>query len=367
MPHHKRVTAVTVTPKGAVEDSPSAEDAPNTQKASPKPPLRAAAYCRVSTSMEAQEDSYAFQKKVYEQKIRQYPGYVLAGIYGDYGISGGNTKKRKGFQRLLKDCRSGKIDVVITKSISRFARNLSDSLNTIRELKQLGIPVIFEKEGLNTLDESSEILLSILSAIAQEELNSLSQNVKWSLNQSCASGNPSFRTCYGYRKKKEKNRFLWEIHPGEAKRVRTAFQMAEEGKKYWEICEALQAMEDSDGTSIQWCYAKVSKLLRHEAYMGDLLTGKHVTLDYLNKKEVKNKGQADQYYLEDHHPPIVTRQQFAAVQKNIRERTLCASYGEVPLRWKKQFQRNKKKTDMQLTGHTAKPDPSHLPEQRRNM
>lgn len=314
--------------------------------------LRVAAYCRVSTSSPRQGESYEEQRSFYERTIRENPGYVLAGIYGDLGSSGGSIKKRAGFQQMLKDCRQGKIDLILTKSISRFARNLSDSLDTIRELRCLGIPVVFDREGINTMEASSEMLLSVLAAVAQEELNSLSQNIKWSLRKGCAEGNPAVRTCYGYRKRQEGKQYVWEVVPQEARRVRLAFQMAEECRKYWEICEALQQLEDEEGTRISWCYEKLRKMLRHEAYVGDLLTGKHVNIDYLDKKEVKNKGFSEQYYLEEHHRAIVTREQFWKVQKNIQEKRLCAGYGEVPLRWKKQFQGNKKETENK--GHLSK-------------
>lgn len=160
--------------------------------------LRTAAYCRVSTMSEEQEESLETQKRAYEVKIEQDSDLVLADIYADRGISGGSTRKRMEFQRMMQDCRDGKIDLVMTKSISRFARNLADTLECIRELKALGIPVHFDREGINTMDTSSDMTLGILAAVAQEEINNMSQNIKWALEKSSSQGNPKTPACSAF-------------------------------------------------------------------------------------------------------------------------------------------------------------------------
>jgi site-specific DNA recombinase len=281
---------------------------------------RVAAYCRVSTLLEEQEESYETQCSYYRRLIEADPGLQLVDVYGDHGISGLSAKARPEFQRMMQDCMDRKIDLVMTKSVSRFARNLADCVESVRRLKEKGIPVLFEREGLNSLDPGSEMLLTVLATLAQEEINSLSQNIRWAHDRLNASGSPATRARYGYRKvRTDKGKSEWRIDPQEAKRVRKAFQMAEKGKRIREIIGALNAMERAEGTHMSWSRARVRSMLLSETYIGDILTNKRVTPDYLSKRTVKNTGQCPQYYIEGHHPAIVDRTVFETAGQMLRD------------------------------------------------
>lgn len=279
---------------------------------------RVAAYCRVSTMTDEQEGSIETQKQAYEKIIRENPDYELAGIYADRGISGGSTKKRVQFQKMMQDCRDGKVDLVLTKSISRFARNLADTLECIRELKELGIPVHFDREGIDTMDPSSDMLLGMLAAVAQEEINNLSQNVKWAYEKSNAKGNPKSTASYGYRKYMDGETCVWKICEPEAKRIRLAFDMAERGEAIWKIVKALQELEEQERTGIIWERSRLRDYLRNDVYIGNRVTGRYVVADCLQKKLVKNRGDHPMYYLEGHHEALVSVEQFERVQENLR-------------------------------------------------
>ena len=275
---------------------------------------RVAAYCRVSTLQEEQADSYETQCAYYRRVIAANPKLELVDVYGDHGISGLSTTKRPEFQRMMKDCMDGKIDRIMTKSISRFARNLADCVDCVRALKEKGIPVFFEKEGFGSMDEGCEFILSVLATMAQEEVNNLSQNIRWSLEHRNASGNPSRGARYGYRKGLDENgKKVWQICEPEAKRVRLAFRMAAQGQTYRMILIALNNMEIRQGSGVCWTHARVYGMLKSEAYIGDILTNKCFKPDYLSKRVVRNTGQRTQYYLEGHHEPIIDRETFEKV------------------------------------------------------
>lgn len=278
---------------------------------------RVAVYCRVSTLSEAQEESFETQCETYKRRISNDPTLHLVKIYGDQGVSGA-TASRPQFQQMMKDCREGYIDVVMTKSISRFARNLADCMDAVRALRELGIPVLFEREGIDTMSGSGEMLLAVLASIAQEEINSMSQNIRWSMEQNSASGNPVTRTRYGYRKEIHGAKHKWLIHEPEARRVRFAFSKAEEGWDYREILEGLAAMEEAEATGIKWTRSRLARLLSNEAYIGHILTNKRVKLDYMQRVSMKNRGQRPQYYIEDHHAPIIEREQFERVGERVK-------------------------------------------------
>ncbi|MCD8085652.1 MAG: recombinase family protein [Clostridiales bacterium] len=280
--------------------------------------LRIAAYCRVSTLHEEQEESFETQKRAYEEKLAEAPDLILAGIYADRGISGGSIQNRAGFQRMMQDCRDGKIDLVMAKSISRFARNLADTLACIRELRSLGISVQFDREGIDTMDPSSDMLLGMLAAVAQEELNNMSQNIKWAHVKSWEEGNPKQVAAYGYRVYMVGDRCEWGVCEPEAERIRLAFDMAGKGEKFWKILRALQEMEDRDGTGIVWEQQRLHRYLTDSVYVGDRIAGKNVSVDCLHKKTVKNRGAYPMYYIEGHHEPLVSRERFALVQENMK-------------------------------------------------
>lgn len=271
---------------------------------------RVAVYCRVSTLMEAQGSSFETQCEAYRQLIESRDDLVLADIYGDQGKSGTSIKKRTEFQRMLRDCEAGKIDLIMTKSISRFARNLQDCLNTIDRLKGLGIPVIFEKEGINTLDNKSDLLLNVLAVIAEEESISIGQNIRWANARRNEAGDPFQKAPYGYGRDRRANR--WYIKENEARRVRYAFQSASHGACYKEIIRGLNAMEEEEGTGQVWGNTRLKTLLTHEAYIGDVLTNK--TYRPNHNKQVVNRGEVDQYYIEGHHEAIIDKETFDRVQ-----------------------------------------------------
>ncbi len=283
-------------------------------------PRRVAVYCRVSTLSESQDESFETQCAYYEKRIATDPTLTLADIYGDQGISGKSAEHRPEFQRMLTDCMNGKIDVVMTKSISRFARNLADCLETVRYLRSISIPVIFEREGIDTMERDGEFLLTVLASIAQEEINNMSQNIKWAHEHYNSKGDPCRHPPYGYRMTIENGKHIWSICESEAKRVRYAFREAVKGEKYFRIVEGLNEIEKGEGSSIVWSYPRLARMLRNEVYTGDILTNKYVTPDYLSGKSVKNKGQYRQYFIEDHHGPIITREEFRLVGERFKRR-----------------------------------------------
>ena len=273
-----------------------------------KKPLRVAAYCRVSTEKEAQEGSYEGQMAYYESFITGDPRMRLVGLYGDKGKSGLSAKKRFGLQRLMEDCRAGKIDLILTKSISRFARNMSDCAELMQELRGLGVQVLFEKEGLHSMCDNAALMLHIFSAIAQEESHSISQHTARAHEQYALEGRPFGRVAYGYRNAGD-NR--WEIDEGEAPKVRRAFDLAGAGSSYQEILKALNTMEEGP----VWQQRRLKRLLTNPVYKGDYVTNQTVSL--VPGKQVANKNYRDRIYIWEHHEPIVSPQKFDAVQRLI--------------------------------------------------
>jgi len=282
--------------------------------------LRVAAYCRVSTLHEEQELSFETQSSYYRQLIDASEDKVLVGIYADQGISGLHMENRADLQRMLEDCRKGLVDMVMTKSVSRFSRNMSECQRTVEELRRLGIRIIFEKEKIDTSDPSSEFFLSILASMAQEESNSISQNIRWSQYHNAELGTPTRMTCYGYRRviKDGKKTKEWEIVPKEAEMVRLAFRLALEGGRYKSIAQKMNEEEDRRGNTKRWDYARLYYTFTNEAYKGDLLTNKNYKPDYISKKMHKNNGEVTQFYIEEHHEPIVSREDYDTVYEMLR-------------------------------------------------
>lgn len=281
---------------------------------------RVAAYCRVSTDMEEQESSFESQVNHYTEYINANPNWELAGIYADEGISGTGTKKRERFNAMIKDCEDGKIDMVITKSISRFARNTLDCLQYIRKLKALNIPILFEKENINTMDSSGEMLITIMASIAQQESQSISQNIRMGHQYRMQQGKPLTRGGFmGYRMSKDKN--YLEIIPEEAVIVRRMYREFLEGETAQEIAkdftaEGIKSPEGED----HWVSTTVGSMLRNEKYRGDLLLQKYYVKDFLTKERVKNNGKFPKYYVENAHEPIVPREVSLRVQGEILRR-----------------------------------------------
>ena len=274
---------------------------------------KAACYVRTSTDREEQEGSFALQKEYFINMINSDPNLELVDCYGDYGKSGRSAEARPEFQRMIKDCEDGKIEVIYTKSVSRFARNIADLVEVVQKLRGLGICVFFERESLNTMDRSTELLLHILGIIAQEESRSFGENVRLGVELRHSTGHPTGKPPYGYRRLNKEAE--WGIVEEEAKRVRLAFRLAADVHNGDEITAALNEMEKAEGSDIIWTPARVYRMLGNEAYKGDVLTGKTFTV---NGKQQRNNGDHPSYYLEGHHEPVVTQGVFDRVRRLAR-------------------------------------------------
>ena len=281
---------------------------------------RVAAYCRVSTDREEQASSLQNQLIYYREKISRNPDYEFINIYADEGISGTNTKKREQFNNMIEDCKAGKIDMVMTKSISRFARNTIDCLQYVRLLQDLGIEIFFEKENINTLDAKGEILITLLSSIAQEESNNLSQITTWGVRRRFEQGRVTVneKKFLGYDKDEEKNLI---INKNEAKIVKRIYTEFLNGKGSTRIARELERDKVKGVTgSTKWYASTIDKMLRNEKYKGDALLQKTYTTNFLNKTRAKNEGQVTQYYVEESHPAIIPPIMWDAVQLEIERR-----------------------------------------------
>lgn len=285
------------------------------------PKLKVAAYARVSTEQDEQQSSYEAQVNYYNQYIRNNPAWEFVGIYADEGITGTNTKKRDGFNRMIADAKAGKIDLILTKSISRFARNTVDALQTIRELSALKVEVYFEKEGIHTLDKQCEVMLTIMSSLAQEESRSISENVRWGKQKSMQDGNVSFGYSHflGYRKGKDGRP---EVVPEEAVIIRDIYRMFLDGMTIRNIAKELteRGIKTPGGKDV-WSVSTIKSILTNEKYKGDALLQKTYTLDYLTKTVKKNKGEVKQYYVTNSHEAIINEDVFNLVQVELQKRS----------------------------------------------
>ena len=282
---------------------------------------RVAAYCRVSTDSEEQLNSYEAQKSYYTQKIADSPDWEMAGIYADEGISGTNMKKRTEFKKMITACKRGRIDLIITKSLSRFARNTVDCLETVRLLKANGIGVYFEKENINTLTESSEFLITLFSGFAQAESESLSKNVAWGWRKSAEAGNVYFqyKRMLGYRKGADGQP---EIVPEEAEIIRRIYRRYLAGCSLGQIKQELEQDNIPTAQKVErWSSAVIHNILTNEKYMGDALLQKTYITDCITKKVKKNMGERPMYYVENNHPAIIPRETFDQVQKEMTRRS----------------------------------------------
>ena len=282
---------------------------------------RVAAYCRVSTDTDSQEESYDSQAAYYEKLIKNNLNYEFAGIYGDKGISGLTAEDRPEFLRLIKDAEEGKIDLIYVKSISRFTRNAAECSKYVELLSNKGVTVIFEKEGMRSDDKSLSVVLKILATLAQQESNSLSQAQRWAYQQNAKMGRPTRPVAYGYRKAKEgKNKHKWVVNIDEAWRVRKAFALALKDVTKVEIARELNKLEEEENTGKTWSSNRVSRLLTNDVYTGVIITNKTVVVDYVSKKSVKNNGQFEQVKVENHHEAIVSPFVFKKVNEKIKRR-----------------------------------------------
>lgn len=281
---------------------------------------RVAAYTRVSTDDENQLLSNEAQMDYYEHYIAANPNWIFAGLYVDKGITGTSTKKREGFNQMIKDALAGKIDLIITKSISRFARNTVDMLTTVRSLKDAGVEVYFEKENLYTLDSKGELFITIISSIAQEESRNISENVAWGRRKRMADG--IFHVAYvrflGFE---QGENHLPQIIESEAEIVRQIYAMFLQGKTPSYIAKYLtqQKIPSPAGKEI-WCSSTVESILTNEKYCGSALMQKTFTENFLTKKQKVNNGELPQYYIENSHPGIVSKNVFDLTQEQIQNR-----------------------------------------------
>lgn len=276
--------------------------------------LKVAAYCRVSTLLEQQEGSYEAQVEYYTEKINSNPNWKCAGIFADDGKSATQTKKREDFNTMIEACMAGKVDLVLTKSVSRFARNTVDALQYIRKLKEKNIPVIFEKEGVNTMESGGELLITILSSQAQEESRNISENTRWGLTRRFENGiiSVNHTKFLGYTKDKDGNLV---IVPEEAVIVKRIFREYLEGKSIIQIAKGLETDGIKTVTGLEyWHPGTIDKMLSNEKFCGDACMQKTYTIDFLTKKKVKNEGYAPQYYIEDNHEAIIPKELFHQVQ-----------------------------------------------------
>lgn len=277
-------------------------------------PKRAAAYCRVSTRTEMQDGSLLWQQEYYRELFSKSADLELADIYADQG-SGRSIRRRPRFRQLLRDCEAGKIDVVYTKSISRFSRNIADCVSAVGVLSDLGIPVFFQKEGLDSLG-GNPLFFHILAILAQEESESIGGNMRWSIQKRHQAGIPTGRVPYGYRRIDSLGH--WRIEETEANRVRFAFTQAARGTCYQEVRLGLDQMEAQEGSLDSWTQNRdrLPRLLRNLSYTGDYITDGYYTA--LGKGGLryskKNRGERDRYYLTAHHPGLVSKELFQRVQ-----------------------------------------------------
>ena len=317
--------------------------------------MRVAAYCRVSTDSDEQEMSFEAQREYYTDKIMRNPEWCLAGIFADEGISGTQAASRPDFMRMIARCRKGGIDMIITKSVSRFARNTVDCLNYVRELKALGIPVIFEKEGLNTMHATSEIYIGMHGIFAQSESESLSGNVRMGKAMSAKKGVVpfSYKSFLGYRRGADNQP---EIDPEEAEIVRFIFDRYLAGDSLQIIKLALEhkGIPTPMGKS-EWSVATLRSILTNEKYKGDALLQKTYVVDCITHKSKRNDDRP-QYYVENNHPPIVSREVFDRVQTEMARRTSKRRVKEKGTKTESgKYSSKYALTDMLICGHCGTP------------
>lgn len=282
--------------------------------------IKVAAYCRVSTDHEEQKTSYDTQVQHYEQYINENPNWIFSGIYADEGITGTNRYKRDRFNQMIEDCKTGKIEMIITKSISRFARNTVDTLQIIRELKNYRVGVFFEKENINTLDEASEVILTVLSSIAQDESRSISENVKWAIQRKFERGEVMLNTkrFMGYTRNEAGE---LEIVPEEAEIIKRIYNSYLQGNSLIGIKRELETdgVLSPDGLD-KWSTSTISNIVQNEKYAGNATLQKSFTEDYLTKKRVPNRGEMPKYHVTDSHDAIIDMETFTKVQEEVLRR-----------------------------------------------
>ena len=291
--------------------------------------LRVAAYCRVSTDSEDQLKSYHAQMSYYRNLIDRHEEWQLVSIYADEATTGTQVSKRESFQRLINDCLNNKIDMVITKSISRFARNTLDTLTYVRMLREKNIPIFFEEENIKTDAMAGELLLTILSSVSQQEVENISEHVRKGLLMKMQRGEiVGFSSCLGYEYIKETNTIT--IIEEEAKIVRFIFNLYVAGKGGYIIARELELNNyKTKRGGAKWSHSSVIDIIKNEKYSGDLLQGKSFTVDPISKRRYKNFGERDKFYIKNHHEAIIDRETFDKANEllNLRKKK-CKQTGK---------------------------------------
>ena len=277
--------------------------------------IRVAAYARVSSGKDAMLHSLSAQVSYYNNLIQNHPGWIFCGIYADEAVTG-TKDSRDQFQKLLADCRAGMVDLVITKSISRFARNTVTLLQTVRELKNLGVDVYFEEQNIHSLSSDGELFLTILASYAQEESRSASENQKWRVRDKFRNGIPWSGTILGYRYGTDG----YMIEPTEAETVRLIFESYLQGMGLVSIAKLLNAQSRTSRYGRPWGKSSIMRVLRNSTYTGNLLLQKTYSENHLTKRTRQNNGELPKYYIEDAHEAIISLRQFNAVQEEIQRR-----------------------------------------------
>lgn len=317
--------------------------------------LRVAAYCRVSTAQEEQQNSYQVQIAYYTDLINRKKEWTLAGIFADEGISGTQTKKRTEFNRMIRMCKNKKIDLVITKSISRFARNTVDCLEYVRQLKDLGIGVIFEKENINTLTMTSEFMIALYGSFAQAESESISKNVSWGKEKAYREGKVQFQYKYllGYKKGTDGKP---EIVPEEAEIVRLIYTLFLDGYSMTRIKKILEnkGYLTAQGKKV-WNESLIRSILKNEKYVGDALLQKTFTSDCITHKVVKNHGERPMYLVTDHHVPIVDRDTYNRVQQELARRSSKRKVSDKTTTEQGKYSSKYALTELLICGHCGTP------------
>lgn len=284
---------------------------------------RVAGYARVSTDNPEQLTSYESQVKYYTSYINGRSDWEFAGMYTDEGISATNTKHRSGFKKMVSDALAGKIDLIVTKSVSRFARNTVDSLTTVRKLKEKGIEIYFEKENIWTLDSKGELLITIMSSLAQEESRSISENVKWGKRKRFAEGKGSLAYSHFLGYKRGPNGAM-VINRKEAEVVKMIYRLYLTGRSFCAIADELMKREiPAPAGGAKWHPSTIQSILKNEKYKGDSLLQKKFVVDFLSKRMKKNEGEIPQYYVENDHEAIISPEVFDLVQAEMKKRHSC--------------------------------------------
>ena len=283
--------------------------------------LRVVAYCRVSTKQEEQLNSYETQKNYYTEKINAEPNWTLAGIFADKGITGTSIKKRDEFKKMIRLCRQGKVDMIITKSISRFARNTVDCLVYIRKLKEMGVDVFFEEQGIHSTQPGAEFYITIYGSIAQSESENISANVKWGKEQSAREGKVAFhyKNFLGFRKGEDGRP---EIVPEQAQVIQFIYDSFLSGDSIGGIKDKLEELRiPSPSGKAEWHYTTIQSILKNEKYKGDGIINKTYIEDCISKKVRLNNGERVKFYVENNHEGIISSEKYALVQEELARRT----------------------------------------------